>query len=326
MDAITLLKQQEVEPLLEHLQFSEINSEGAYIRSCCKIHGGDNPTAFVFNKDNGLWWCHTGNCGGGDIFSLVSKMKNINFRESVDWLASFYQVNIDGMVIIEKRASYLKDIQDFISMMQRKRKIKEMPEVIITDEIKKLSNFKEFKKETIDFFDLGFLPEIELETIKGKKYKLYNRLLFPILYNNKQVAYSLRRTRITDKPKWSHQPNGVDMGSLLYNYDTVKDKNEIIISEGITDVWAWREVGLDAVATFGANMTNQQHRLLLKTGADLVLAYDGDNAGQIATQKAIDLLKNKANIKIITFLPHQDPENIPREELLDYYNKSKKLL
>lgn len=326
MDAITLLKQQEVEPLLEHLQFSEIKSEGAYIRSCCKIHGGDNPTAFVFNKDNGLWWCHTGNCGGGDIFSLVSKMKNLNFRESVDWLASFYQVNIDGMVIIEKRAPYLKDIQDFISMMQRKRKIKEMPEVIITDEIKKLSNFKEFKKETIDFFNLGFLPEIELETIRGKKYKLYNRLLFPILYNNKQVAYSLRRTRITDKPKWLHQPNGVDMGSLLYNYDTVKDKNEIIISEGITDVWAWREVGLDAVATFGANMTNKQYRLLLKTGADLVLAYDGDNAGQIATQKAIDLLKNKANIKIITFLPHQDPENIPREELLDYYNKSKKLL
>ena len=80
MDATTLIQQHlDVEALLEHYGFNNIHNNGDIIRACCKLHGGDNPTAFVINKNTGLWYCHTGECGGGDVFTLVQKFEGINF-------------------------------------------------------------------------------------------------------------------------------------------------------------------------------------------------------------------------------------------------------
>ena len=64
MDAVTLLiKHLDAEKLLEHYDFDRIKSDGDMIRSSCKIHGGNNPTAFVINKETCLWYCHTSDCG-----------------------------------------------------------------------------------------------------------------------------------------------------------------------------------------------------------------------------------------------------------------------
>jgi len=118
MDAVTLINAKlDVMKLLKHYNFDHIKEDGQFIRSSCKIHGGNNPTAFVINQETGLWFCHT-NCGGGDIYTLVQKMENIDFFSAVRWLSSFYDVDITNAAIIDRKENYLEDIKKFIQIVK----------------------------------------------------------------------------------------------------------------------------------------------------------------------------------------------------------------
>lgn len=325
MDAVeAVLQHLDVEKLLNHYDFEKMKSEGQFIRACCKLHDSKNATAFVINKETGLWFCHTGDCGGGDVFTLVQKMEEIKFTSSVRWLADFFGINIEGLSIVERKTNYQKEVQKFIRFMKKKKK-KEISEFKIEEEIKTVTKFRNFKQETIDHFGLGYVDKVDLKKRNDDKYTLYHRLVFPIIFNDKQVGLSFRRIKSKDYPKWSHQPANLETGELLYNYDNVKCECVVAIVEGIVDVWAFHEINIPAVATFGSHLTEWQYKLLLKTGADLVLAYDGDDAGRTATEKAIKMLKNKTNLSTINFDEGEDPASIERGELLKRYGERKKL-
>ena len=323
MDAITLIKEKmDVEKLLNHYNFKEITVNGDIIRACCKIHDGNNPTAFVINKNTGLWYCHTGDCGGGDIFTLVQRMENITgFQTTVQWISNFFNIDIKNLLIIENKSKYDKELREFISIVKNKKK-KEFKEYTIPEQIKEVTKYRNFKLETLQHFKLGYVDEITLE--KRKKngvYKLHNRLVFPVIFNKIQIGIILRRIKSNDYPKWSNQPAHLETRNILYNYDNVVNSHYIVICEGITDVWAFYELNIPAVCIFGSHITKEQYKLLLQTGADLIFAYDGDDAGYSATQKAIKMFKNKANIQVIYFNKGTDPASISREELLNEFRR-----
>lgn len=326
MDATTYINQHlDVEKLLQHYNFEKISVNNDLIRACCKLHNGDNPTAFVINKTNGLWYCHTG-CGGGDIFTLVEHFEGFSkydFPKTIHWLASFFDLNIEGLSIY-KKPDYLKELQKFISII-KKSKQNTLSEFTLKEEIKQVIKYNNFLPETLKFFNLGYVESVQLAKKSGDVYTLYNRLVFPIIFNNIQVGVSLRRVNNNDFPKWSHQPANINFGNFLYNYDNVRTANEIIVCEGITDVWAFHECNLPAVATFGSHITNEQYKLLLQTSANLTFSFDGDKAGQLATTKAIDMFKYKANISTITFNHNEDPASIPRKELIKLFEYRNKL-
>ncbi len=325
MDAVqAILQHMDVNKILTHYDFDKVKNDGNYIRACCKIHGGDNPTAFVMNKDTSLWYCHTGECGGGDIFTLVQKMEGIEFPQAVQWLADFYGINISNLRITERKAKYIQELKSFIQLM-RKRKKKQFEPFTINAEIKSVAKYRNFNTDTITHFLMGYVEQVQLTKRDGTPFTLTHRLVFPIVFNNIQVGISFRRIKSSDVPKWMHQPVNLEIGSILYNYDNAKNSPIIVICEGITDVWAFHEIGVQAVATFGAHITEEQYKLLLRTGADLVLAFDGDEAGQLANKIGIKWFKNKANLSIINFNPKEDPENISREELKKRYECRKKL-
>jgi len=335
MDAVTLINQNlNIDMLLEHYNFDGIKDDGEMIRACCKLHGGNNPTAFVINRESGLWYCHT-NCGGGDVYTLVQKMEKVDFSSAVRWLANLFGIDITNLRINERQEVYLKDIKNFILMM-RKHKQKELVAFYINEPIKEVIAYRKFKEETLNNFGVGYVKNVKLKKKDGKEYCLTNRLVFPIIFKNIQVGISFRRTKTKDIPKWSHQPANVETGDYLYNYDATLGKDTIVICEGITDVLAFYEVGIVAVATFGAHITDAQYKMILKTGcSNIVLAFDGDSAGREITKKAIGYVDNgkkikgifehKANLSIISFNEGEDPESIEREELMKRYESRKKL-
>lgn len=326
MDAVSFLNQHiNIELLLQHYNFEKIHSDGNMIRACCKLHGGNNPTAFVANRNNGLWYCHTSNCGGGDIYTLVQKLENIDFVSSVKWLADFFKVNINNLSLSGRNKNYVNEISNFITLMRKNRK-KSFKEFHINEHIREVTKFRNFNKSTIDFFNLGYVDKVNLLKRDGTHYTLYKRLAFPIMFNNIQIGTSFRRTKSYDMPKWSHQPVHLKYGNILYNYDSIVNQPHFAICEGITDVWAYHEIDIPAAATFGAHITNEQYKLLLKTGADLILSFDGDKAGQSVTDKAIDLFYHKANLEIVSFNDFEDPESITRKELKYRFDCRKKLI
>jgi DNA primase len=322
VDAVTTLNDKvDIEKLLVHYGFQNLNSDGNMIRCSCKMHNGNNPTAFVVNRDTGLWYCHTGSCGGGDAYTLVQRMENTSFPNAVRFIATFFNVDISELNIRERQPSYIANIKKFLSLMRDKDK--EYPEFQINEEMRDVAKFRNFQESTLAYFGVKYLKRITLSKKVEGSYTLQNRLMFPINFMGRMVGASLRRLSSKDFPKWSHQ--NIDTGNFLYNYDNIILAREIVVCEGITDVMAFHELGIPAVATFGAHITHKQYKLLLKTGADIVLAFDGDEAGQLAKKKAIELLKNKANISIIAFLPGEDPENIPREILYERYTNRKRV-
>lgn len=324
MDAVTALNERiDIEKLLEYYSFDVSNPDGNFVRSSCKIHGGDNPTSFVINLENGLWYCHTG-CGGGDAYTLVQKLENVSFTRAVERIAEIFDVDITSLEILERKTQSAKEIKKWMDLMRKQTRKKEIHEYRISEEIREVLKFRDFKEETLRHFGLGYVEQVELSKKDGTPYTLRNRLVFPVRFNNLQVAISFRRVKNSDVPKWSHQPTHIDMGDYLYNFDAVQGKHIIVICEGIVDVWAYHEVGIDAVATFGSHVTSEQYKSLMKTGATLVWSFDGDEAGRNARDKAIALFKHKADQSCVEFAEDEDPASISREELLKRYENKRR--
>lgn len=309
-----------IEKILEHYNFEFNHSGGNYIRSKCKIHDGNNPTQFVISTENGLWCCHS--CKAkGDIYTLVQIMEEISFVESVTWVANFFDVDIDNLKISERKEKWKKDVENFIKTIKGVRK-KDFEEYHIVEEVKRVKKFRNFCEETLKHFGFGYVKQVELLKRNGDPYTLKERLVFPIIFNSIQVAIAFRRVYNQDKPKWSNQPVSFDFGSILYNYDAIIKNyyTEFVIVEGITDVWAYYELGIPAVCTFGSHLTDMQAKLILKSSADTVtLSYDNDEAGCIATKKAIEKLKYRINIKQVQLPIGSDPCDLGREELHKLY-------
>jgi DNA primase len=325
MDAVSLLNEHiDMAKLLEHYDFDKVRTDGRMIRSCCKIHGGNNSSAFVVNTENNLWYCHTSTCGGGDAYNLVQLMQSCDFATAVRVVARVMGVDIENLQIVERKSEYINELKRWIKLMRSKMKKQEAPPYHIKSPTREVVKFRSFLPETIEHFGMKFIESMECNKRDGTSYMLKNRLVIPIVQNNVQIGVSLRRTRSSDSPKWSHQPVHIETSNLLYNYDTAKNESKIIVCEGMFDVWAWHEIGTSAVATYGAHITDEQYRLLMKTGADLVFAYDGDKAGREAMSKAKILFKNKANMEFVWFGEGEDAENIPREELMNYYARKSK--
>ena len=178
-----------------------------------------------------------------------------------------------------------------------------------------VNKFRGFNASTLSKFLLQFVKEIIVKT-NDKEYTLYDRLLIPIFFNSIQAGIVLRKTKVADYPKWSNLPPGIETGNMLYNYDEAKNYETIHIVEGIFDVWAMYEAGMpNTVATFGAHMSDEQEKLLLRTGADLVIMYDGDKAGRKATSSAIERLRLKANLRIARLPDDSDPCSLTTEDL-----------
>lgn len=319
MDAVTLINDNlDTEKLLIHFDFDKIRTSGDITRSCCKIHGGINPSAFVINNETGLWYCHE-MCGGGDAYTLVEKMLNLSFPEAVRWLASFTGVDISNLTITERKSQHIEETKKFIKLMNNKKK--SFNNFSISEEIKGVKKYRNFLPSTLEYFGLGYVDKVKLDKRNGETYTLLQRLVFPIIFNNIQIGILFRRVNNQDYPKWSNQPVDLNFGDILYNYDNAVGSAVVVVCEGILDVWAFHEIGVTAVATLGAHITDEQYKLLLMTGADIVLAYDGDKAGREVVSKAKEMFKNKANLSYILFDEGTDPESIDREELNNRYSK-----
>lgn len=328
MDAVSVIKQNmDAERILNHYGV-EFTYYGGYIRSACPIHKGDNPTAFVVNEEF-LWACHTNaECGGGDVFTFVEKMEDINFPQAVNRVAQILQIDIDNLIIAERKNDYLKEVEKFIKYIKSKRKTKkDIKEYIVKAEVSTVRKFRDFKEETLRHFDLTYTKKIELEKKDGDTFFLYERLVIPIYINDTKIGVSLRKIRAKDNPKWFHAPHTLETGTILYNIDSCKKHSEIIICEGMFDVWRWYEAGFEnAVCTFGAHLTEEQYRMILRSGKDVVWSFDGDEAGIAAIKKGVEMLRYKANQWIIKIPDGLDPANCEIQELQRLYEKREKIL
>jgi DNA primase len=309
--------------ILEYYHFREITESDETIRACCEIHKGNNPTAFMWNKRNNLWYCYTGDCHGGDVYTLIEKMEGVDFMGSVLRAASILNLDIEGMKIEKQsdliRANTMKWLQ-FMAKQKEKQEVKPY-ELAYTKYSDSYETFTRFPRETLSFYRTSFCKVYPTEEML-----LYNKLVIPIYFQGVLYGVALRDTSGHAKQKWYYQPDGLQIRHLLYNYDVamkaIKEHklNEIILVEGIFDVWAYHEIGIDNVmAVFGSSLKEEQYKTLLKTGKDITTSFDNDKAGQKCTQEVLKKFKNKAELHVIDLPEDHDPADCTPETLRQAY-------
>lgn len=329
-NAVDVLKDNlDVEKVLEHYKVNDISETGKFIRCSCPVHGGDNSTAFSIDTETSLWRCFTGEeCGGGDIFTLIEKIEGIGFVQSVKKLAEILGINIDTMVIAERKSEYQKELQEWMKFIKRKKKSDiQIKEFNLEEEILPLKKYRHFTQETLKHFNAGYVKKAHYTNSKNEISVTYDRIVCPIYVNGVQVGVSLRKTKAKEQVKWLHLPTGLGVGNLIYNIDACKNYDEIIIVEGIFDVWSYYQAGIEnVVCVFGSKITEEQYKILFRTGKDIILSFDGDEAGINATKQAVEMFKNKATIHMVGFEEGIDPGGITSEELIKIFNNKEKVL
>jgi len=313
----------DADKLLSTLGFDISKSTSAEVRAPCKVHGGDNKTSFRMNKQTKNWICFSHGCHeevGYDVISLVMHLMNKNFMETVRYLESITGIDIHNESdYLRYRAE--KEKRDFIERMKDNRQV---PSTLTTEEyLKSFAKFRSdyFTKEENGGFSTELLDEFEIGGGYVDRYG-FQRDVIPIRdVDGVLRAYSCRD--ITGKADDNFKyllTKGFDKDKVLYNLHKAKDiSKRIIVVEGFKSVWKLYTAGYkNVVACMGSRITPGQQSLLYSHAFEVVLLFDGDEAGVIGTVKAIESMEGK--IKLIPlFFPfeNRDPGDLNVEELTD---------
>lgn len=160
-------------------------------------------------------------------------------------------------------------------------------------------NARGFSDRTKHLFELGY---------KANPNELWSgKLHIPIRNANGQLVSCAERVLDDSKPKYVNGKASelYNKSAILYGFNllpTYEDTSRIYVVEGYSDVWRMAERNLFAVAICGTALTEQHLSLLLNTKSKIILALDNDEAGKVATLRAIKLIAEKSPKKIDSFL------------------------
>ena len=152
---------------------------------------------------------------------------------------------------------------------------------------------------------------------------LRDRLVFPICDDlGRPIAFGGRKLDPEQEPKYLNSPESpvFHKSKALYGIHRAKrrivEAKVAIITEGYTDVIACHRAGFaNAVATLGTALTRDHARMLRRLADTVVLLFDGDEAGQKAADRALEVFFSESiDIKICVLPDNLDPDDLLRQE------------
>ncbi|HXM00002.1 MAG TPA: DNA primase [Rhizomicrobium sp.] len=326
----------------------KLTRKGRVMWGCCPFHKEKSPS-FKVENERRTYKCF--GCGaGGDAFKWLMETEGLTFPESVERLAGEAGVELpkwtpDDEAREEKKKS-LYDVVEaacaFFEEQLRARGGAEARDYLASRGL----NDAVAKK-----FRLGYAPSGNntlIEHLKAKNIPLddivaaglaraadgerpardffFNRLMFPITDpRGRVIAFGGRGLDADAKPKYINTGDTTlfSKGRQLYNFFAARPAalkaGTIVLAEGYMDVIALVRAGFEqAVAPLGTALTEDQLALLWRTAPEPILAFDGDEAGLRAAQRAARLslpLLNPGFSLRFAFLPAgEDPDSLVRRE------------
>ena len=312
----------------------ELKKAGANYKGLCPFHNDTTPS-FMINPQKNICKCFV--CGaGGNPITFYSKWKKISFSEAVKELALKYKVDIKENVFskgsshLNKYYEIMEEAHNFYKenifsknshrAMEYLFKRDFTPKIVEDNGIGFASS--KWQELTDHLVSKGYLVE-DLVTLgltrqgeKGNYDFFRERIIFPIFSGfNKVIAFGGRTIESGESIKYINSPETpiFHKGRNLYGLERgqlIKKKSYAILMEGYMDVLSAYIYGFDsAVAPLGTALTEEQGIILKKYTSNVLLCFDSDNAGQMATEKAILILtKLGFNIRVILLEGAKDPD------------------
>ena len=324
-------------------EYVSLKRSGSRFSGLCPFHNESTPS-FTVNPALGVYHCF-GCSASGDAISFVRAIEHLDFAESVQLLAERVGVTLEQESEEEARRyreskQISKVLNDALAFFRRN--LYEGPDSKLALEYLERRGIGQDLQDT---FQVGLSPRSStaLPKVLGVSNILFQstglgyvdstgvqrdmfagRLIFPILDDKGSVvAFGGRvlpgiEVRDAEGAKYKNSPETkyYRKRRTLYGLNLAKSeivRNQLaIICEGYTDVIAFHKVGLPlAVATCGTSLTEEHLDRLKNYSRNIVLAFDGDKAGQSATERIYEWEKKfSLAVKVAKFPPGEDPASL----------------
>ena len=315
----------------EYVQFTKRSGQNLF--GLCPFHSEKTPS-FSVSPSKQIYHCF--GCGkGGSVINFIMEIENLSFPEAVEFLA-----RRAGMKVPEQQSDPGKPKRDRLYALNRDA-ARFFYEQLSTPAGAAAVDYmlrRGITPGTARRFGLGCAPEswdalcsamkekgyTERELYdaglvrRGKKGGVYDafrgRLMFPVIDVRGNVIAFSGRTLGDVEPKYLNSPETpvFSKSHNLFGLNLAKKSKSgyIILVEGNIDVVSLHQAGFDsAVASLGTSLTPEQARLISRFKQEVVIAYDADEAGKKAAQRAIGILeKLELKVRVLTVRGAKDPD------------------
>ena len=316
-------------------QYVVLKRAGRNYMGLCPFHK-EKSGSFCVSPDKQIFHCF--GCGvGGNVFHFISKIENLNFKESVEMLANRAGVELpvsgnfedDKLAKLKSRVYEVnKCAAEFYHENLYKPTAKPGQEYVKKRHLdnKTLKAFKigysgRFNELYTELKSKGFTEEEILASCLVNKNpdgkfidRFRNRLMFPIFDTHERVIAFGGRVLDDSKPKYINSPEDIvySKGRHLFAFNVARKYNSktIIMVDGYMDAVSLHQRGIhNAVASLGTALTEAQGRLLRRSCEKVIIGYDADGAGQAATLRGLEILQNLGcDIRILQIEGAKDPD------------------
>lgn len=317
---------------------------GSNYTGLCPFHSERTPSFTVF-PDTQSFFCF-GCEAGGDAFTFVMRSENLEYPEAVEFLAKragiqipethedsdqprgisrprayelnraaarFYRDCLFDPAIGEAGMNYLRDTRGLDTAVIRHFGLGYAP--------------NEFGVLLPHLKSLGFTEEEMRQCFlcgrsqSGRYYDYFRgRVMFPVINTaGEVVAFSGRDVTGTSKAKYlnsSDTPVFQKRKNLFaLNFAKAHCAEQMILCEGNMDVVSMHAAGFEnAVASLGTALTDEQARIMARYTKQVIIAYDGDSAGQRAAGRAMDIFARVGlDVRVLRITDAKDPDEYIRK-------------
>lgn len=321
-----------------------LKKAGANFKTNCPFHH-EKTASFMVSPERQIYHCF--GCGeSGNAFKFLMRYERMEFPEAVEMLArkcgvilpsqdtpelaravslsnqllkinelavSFYENNL--------KAPGAKIAMDYLLKRGIKpATIKEFHLGLATSAWDSLINFLRSKNISLAHMEQAGLV---LPKDSGGYYDRFrNRIIFPVLDLRSRVIGFGARVLDDSLPKYINSPEtpiytkGKNLFGLNLSKEFIRDADNVVIVEGYLDFMIPYQEGLKNIgASQGTALTLEQIKLLKRYTRNIVMIYDGDTAGEIATLRSLDLLIDEGmNVSVAPLPQGMDPDTLVRKE------------
>jgi DNA primase len=311
----------------------------------CPFHDDHKPSMNVV-PGKGIFHCFV--CGaGGDVLSFVQKFHKMEFREALEYLAERAGIMLTPR---GKQAGAPEGVNRSDLLTASSTAAEFFRTILKLDHGKTARDIiqrRGITPEMVDKFQLGASPDrwdgllltiqkrrldprafVEAGLLKRREnsdgsYDAFrNRIMFPIQDQiGRVIAFGARKIKEEDEPKYLNSPDtrlfskSKTLYALNHAARAIQAEKTAIITEGYTDVIACHQAGFcNAVATLGTALTRDHASVLRRMCDRVVLLFDGDEAGQRAADRAVEVFFAEGlDVAICTlnrFTDAKDPDEL----------------
>lgn len=285
----------------------------------CPIHEEKTPSCKL-DPASQLWHCF--GCGaGGDVFSFIMQLDDLDFPEAVKKLADRANISIEQSSVspqVKGHKARLREVCKETALFYHHQLMRGKSDRAV--EARSYLSKRGFGGDIPKQWQLGFAPGrgALVSHLKGKGYtnkemidanvavqrggsatdRFYDRVIFPILDIRGECIAFGGRIIGEGEPKYlnSQETPIFHKSNVLYGLDKAKSAmtstGVAVVVEGYTDVIALHQAGVqNVVATLGTALTTQHIRILARHAKNkIVYLFDGDEAGQRAADRALEFI------------------------------------